>query len=229
LSIKGASALCLAVLLSVTAAAQQPPQADEQNLGRLFSTAAQRARLDQIRAALFDERELQDLLSAAELMVEEEEPVEALAVIQLGGIVRHNTGGHTVWLNGVAVLEENLPAGARVDYEGPLAVLQVTQGARNFTLKTGQSLDVMAGTIQESYQITAEQVAAIQAALAARAAQVRQSAQRSADIQQAQASLDGRESEPANIPDEEESMVQAVLQTLQQVQQVQQAAQGVVP
>ncbi len=220
------------LLVAASPALSQPPvEVATAPLGRLFSTAEQRARLDQIRASLFEERELQDLLSAAELLAQEEaeEPVEALAVIQLGGIVRHQSGSHTVWLNGIAVLEENLPAGTRVDYEGVQAILRVTQGQREFALKTGQSLDVVAGSVRESYEITPAQFAAIQAALVARAAQVREAAQRSAAIEQAQASLDGRESQPANIPDNETSMVQAVLQTLQQVQQVQQAAQGGAP
>ncbi len=227
MSIERASvAVCLLLLVGgISAQPAEPPVSPA--LGRLFSTEAQRARLDQIRAALFEERELQDLLSAAEqLAEEEEEPVEALAVIQLGGIVRHQSGSHTVWLNGIAVLEENLPPGTRVDHDGVQALLRVSQGNREFVLKTGQSLDVMAGTVRESYEITPEQFAAIQAALAQRAAQVRESAQRSAAIEQAQASLDGRETQPANIPDDETSMVQAVLQTLQQVQQVQQAVQG---
>lgn len=195
--------------------------AQEITVGRIFSTPEERASLNRARNALFDEQNLEELLSEDFLPVVEEPVYEQQSVVQFGGIVRQVDGSHTLWLNGVPVLESELPSYVRLDVNGAFAVLHVKIASADYALKPGQTLDAEEGRVREAYEISPEQVLAINAEVAARAERMREVAQRSAS-RTAAADVD-EESDTSAIPSEQEALVQSVLEGMRLMQQLQEA------
>jgi hypothetical protein len=197
--------------------------AQEISLGRLFSTPEERASLNRARDALFDEQNLEELLSE-DLFPEIEEPVyEQQSVVQFGGIVRQVDGSHTLWLNGIPVLESELLPNTRLDVSGVVAVLNVRIANEDYSLKPGQTLDAAEGRVREAYEISPEQVLAINAEVAARAVRMRAIAQRSSRRDSDNAGDDAGASDQAAVPSEEEALVQSVLEGMRLMQQLQEA------
>jgi len=196
--------------------------AQDMNLGRIFSTPEERASLNRARDALFDERNLQELLSE-ELLPEVQEPVyEQQSVVQFGGIVRQADGRHTLWLNGIPVLESALPPNTRLDVSSALAVLHVSIAGQDYSLKPGQTLDAEEGRVREAYEISPEQVRAINAEVAARAQRMRAIAQRTSQRSSTTGDSD-RSGDQSAIPSDEEALVQSVLEGMRLMQQLQEA------
>lgn len=137
----------LAALLSLPAAAQQPRE--QEPLGRLFFTPAQRSSLDIARSQ-------RARTTVATERTEEQQPVTPQEqTITYGGMVRRSDGKSTVWINGRPVTEkEGIGAGAtvvgRVGADGSVS-LQNPQSGRSVSLKPGQSLELLSGTIEEGY------------------------------------------------------------------------------
>lgn len=210
--------LTLSLLLaSLTLSAQ------EVSLGRLFSTPEERASLNRARDALFDEQNLEELLSE-DLFPEVEEPVyEQQSVVQFGGIVRQVDGSHTLWLNGVPVLESALPPYTRLDISESVAVLHVSIADKHYSLKPGQTLDAEEGRVREAYEISPEQVLAINAEVAARAVRMRAIAQRTSRRSSADVDGDTAGAEPSAVPSEDEALVQSVLEGMRLMQELQEA------
>lgn len=132
----------LAVLLVPAAA----PAAEQERLGRMFFTPAQRASLDVARSQR----------ARATLATEstEQEAAPAAQTITYGGLIQRSDGRTTVWLNNQAVHDNN-PAGAgavvsRVRPDGSIT-LQAPQSARSVNLKPGQTVELQSGTIEEAY------------------------------------------------------------------------------
>jgi hypothetical protein len=131
-----------ATALSGPAGAQQ-----QEPMGRLFFTPAQRSSLDvarsqRARTTLGTERT-------------EEQAVPQEQTITYGGMVRRSDGKSTVWINGRPVTEqEGVGGGAtvvgRVGADGSVS-LQNPQSGRSVSLKPGQSLELLSGAIEEGY------------------------------------------------------------------------------
>jgi hypothetical protein len=136
-----AACVLAAVTLSLPAMAQQ-----QEPLGRLFFTPAQRSSLDVARS----QRARTTL--ATERTEEQAAPQEQ--TITYGGMVRRSDGGSTVWLNGRPVHERETIGGAtvvgRIGADGSVS-LQNPQSGRSVALKPGQSLELLSGTIEEGY------------------------------------------------------------------------------
>lgn len=127
--------------LAAPAVAQQ-----QEPMGRLFFTPAQRSSLDvarsqRARATLSTER-----------TEEQAAPVEQS--LTYSGMVRRSDGKSTVWINGRPVTEQEAIGGAtvvgRVGADGSVS-LQVPQSGRRVELKPGQSVELLSGTIEEGY------------------------------------------------------------------------------
>lgn len=147
-----------------------PGFVDAQTLGRIITTAQERQYLDRQRAAMFaalsdSEREL--ALSAPVSVVSslEAEPT----IIHMGGSIRRSDGSHSVWLNGVAVSESDLPSNARLEFTRGLGVLRIRTATGELTVRPGQTLNATTGELREDYQLSAERVTEINAELARRA------------------------------------------------------------
>lgn len=130
---------CLLAAIPAPAPAAEP-------LGRLFFTPSQRASLDVAR------RQRTRTTVATEKTNEEAVPVPE--VITYGGMVRRNDGKTTVWINNRAVHDKAAGGGTsivnRVQPDGGIS-LQVPQSGRSVDLKVGQSVELLSGSIEESY------------------------------------------------------------------------------
>ena len=130
-----------AVILSFPTAAQQ-----QEPMGRLFFTPAQRTSLDIAR----NQRARNTL--ATERTEEQAAPVAQS--ITYGGMVRRNDGKNTVWLNNQPVHDREPVGGAaivgQVRPDGSVT-LQNPQSGRSVELKPGQSVELLSGAIEEGY------------------------------------------------------------------------------
>lgn len=139
---------CNAVMLTalaVVACATDAAVAAE-GLGRLFFAPGQRAQLDVARAQR-DRR--------APIIVENTEQAapQGPDVLTYSGVVRRNDGKSTVWINGKPMTERTRDGDVNllgVRRDGAVSVT-VPQTDRAASLRVGQSLDVISGTIEEPY------------------------------------------------------------------------------
>jgi len=114
-------------------------------LGRMFFTPAQRATLDNarkqnIRVEIGNENE--QLPAAA--------PVPQN--VSVNGVIRRSDGKNTIWLNNRVVNEQN-PGGmnAAIAKSDNRVRLSVPESGRSVDLKVGQTVEIVSGTIEESY------------------------------------------------------------------------------
>jgi hypothetical protein len=131
---------------SLVAAVAAPAAAQERPLGRLFFTPAQRGSLDVARS------QRTRATVATEKTDEERAPLPE--VITYGGVVQRSDGKTTVWINNRAMHDkaaaEGAPAVSRVRPDGAVS-LRVPQSDRSVDLKVGQSVEIVSGSIEESY------------------------------------------------------------------------------
>lgn len=119
-------------------------QADDE-LGRLFFTPAQRAQLNAARAN--PNRQPPASPEAAPTAA------QGPGVVTYGGVVRRGDGKSTVWINGKPMSDHSRDGevsvlGVRRDGAVSIAV---PQSERSASLRVGQSMDVVSGSITESY------------------------------------------------------------------------------
>jgi len=138
------SGLCACCALGAMAVPAPAPA--QERLGRLFFTPAQRASLDVARS----QRARTTL--ATEKTDEVAAPVPQS--ITYSGVLRRSDGKTTVWLNNQPV-HDRISAGAaaivgRVRPDGSVT-LQVPQSGRSVTLKPGQSVELLSGSVEEGY------------------------------------------------------------------------------
>jgi hypothetical protein len=190
-----------------------------QNFGKIFSTSEERRSLDLLREAMLAEltdAERQAALNKPLLVFSEPVSGIAPAMIHMGGVVRRSDGSHTVWLNGVPVNEQELPANVQLEMLSGFGVLRVRTPTDIFSLRTGQTLNAATGELRESYEVTPEQIAAINAEIARRNEEV--------STPDAKASLvepeDGTaEQDESVLSDEDQSTMDTVLDTLRMLQE----------
>jgi hypothetical protein len=135
----GARALLLLALLTTAHAATAA------ELGRMFFTPAQRATLDNarkqnIRAEIGNDSEQQP--SAA--------PVPQS--VSVNGVIRRSDGKNTIWLNN-RIVNEKQPGGinAAIGKADNRVRVNVPDSGRSLDLKVGQTVEIVSGTIEESY------------------------------------------------------------------------------
>ena len=114
-------------------------------LARMFYTPAQRATLDNARK--------QNI--RVEIGNESEQQPAAAPVpqnVSVNGIIRRSDGKNTIWLNNRVVNEQN-PGGmnAEIGKSDNRVRLSVPESGRSVDLKVGQTVEIVSGTIEESY------------------------------------------------------------------------------
>ncbi len=122
------------------------PAANGAELGRMFFTPAQRATLDNARR--------QNI--RAEISNDgEQQPAPAAPVpqnVSVNGLIKRSDGKNTVWINNRAVTEQQPGAiGAVIGKSDNRVQLNVPESDRKLDLKVGQSVEIVSGTIEESY------------------------------------------------------------------------------
>ena len=134
-----ARALCLLCVLSMIDAISAA------ELGRIFFTPAQRATLDNARK--------QNI--RVEIGNDSEQEPAAAAVpqnVRLNGMIRRSDGKNTIWLNN-RVVNEQQPGtlNAAIGKADNKVRISVPDSGRNVDLKVGQTVEIVSGTIEESY------------------------------------------------------------------------------
>jgi hypothetical protein len=114
-------------------------------LARMFFTPAQRATLDNARK--------QNI--RIEIGNDGEQPQASVPVpqnVSVNGLIKRSDGKNTIWLNN-RVVSEQQPGGiqAAVGKADNRVRLNVPESGRNIDLKVGQSVEIVSGTIEESY------------------------------------------------------------------------------
>ncbi len=130
----------LILAISVSLQFMQPVYADDA-LGRLFSTPAERERLDQLR----EQQKNKPVETIVEATVIESKPVALPNTINVQGYVKRSDGKDgTVWINGEA-LQEN--SGNQDVQVGDLTInsnaipIRIPANGKRLSLKAGQEYD----------------------------------------------------------------------------------------
>lgn len=119
---------------------------------RLFLTPQVRLELERRRLGIMPpapEPEVSVIDTITELVNREPEPD---VVYALGGSVIKDDGSATVWLNGVAVDEANLPEGISIQQPAAMGKLSVSANGQEYVIKPGQVLNATTGAVYEAYQ-----------------------------------------------------------------------------
>lgn len=195
-----------------------PSAGRAQGFGKVFSTPLERQYLDRERERLLQElteQEQLDLLDAPPTVQEliESEPI----LFHMEGSVRRSDGNHTIWLNGVAIQQSELPRNARLEFVGGMGVLHVIGLNSVFVVRPGQTLNADTGEIREDYELTAEELEDINAQVLAREVSARR----------VRANTDQQPDEDEEDSGESQSLAQSIVEGLQLLQQSRDAQESV--
>lgn len=127
------------------------PDALAVELGRLFSTPAQRQALDQARER-YDPTRQEVIVRAGEAVVEEAPP--PLPELSVEGVVIRSDGNNATWINGTGMLSgESTAEGIRVEADGSGGTVRfvLPDGRDAGRLRPGQTLDPNVGRVTERY------------------------------------------------------------------------------
>ncbi|HEY0061327.1 MAG TPA: hypothetical protein VGC21_04350 [Telluria sp.] len=129
-----------------------------QEIGRLFTTPAQRAVLDRARAAKPSDRIEPGPNNATPAVVPETPLREGEQVLMVNGVVRRSgSGRETIWVNDTPLASgERLPNGATVEQGRNGALALTLRSGKRVTVKPGQNVDAVSGSVRESTQAAAE-------------------------------------------------------------------------
>lgn len=131
------------------------PAANAQLFGRLFTDPERRADLDVVR----DEHEYGKPPKApepVEMRKDSKAHPPALPQMTINGVVLRSSGNDTSWVNGARILSgQATPEGIRVEPRrstSPAVRLVLPSGVDTTPIKPGQRIDVVSGTIVETYR-----------------------------------------------------------------------------
>lgn len=139
------------LLLMVLVAGIVSSVSAQNSIGRLFTSASERASLDQLRKS--DIVQDHGVQKPKEKKVEV--PHEPVVDVLLNGVVKRSSGKQTIWINGQQVKDGKGPDKIRVS-SGPNRDNRITvkiAGKPDVYLKPGQRLNSGTGEIQENYQL----------------------------------------------------------------------------
>jgi len=133
-----------------------PPVADAQRLGRLFTSAEERASLDELRYQAQFATPAPEPEPAAAAPGEPQQPAPQISSFTINGIVRSSRGRGTVWVNGDQIERGGVTReGIQVQTTGAggrSVQARLPSGADTIELKPGQKIDVVHGVVLESYE-----------------------------------------------------------------------------
>ena len=135
MSARAAVLLALSLIAGVAGAAE---------LGRMFFTPAQRDELDNARKQN----------NRAEIGTDNERPaaVPVPQNVSVNGVIRRSDGKSTIWLNN-RVVSGQQPGGISAAFgkNDNRVRLRVPESGRSVDVKVGQTVEIVSGTVEESY------------------------------------------------------------------------------
>lgn len=123
--------------------------------GTLFTQPEERAYLDYLRDEFLRNNAEQgfDIAETAIPVVPDTEPAPTGPIeFSFGGIMTRRDGSRSLWLNGSVLAESELPAGMSLVSAGRSTSLRIAHEGKVYTLLPGQTVDLVAGSVVESYQ-----------------------------------------------------------------------------
>ena len=186
-----------------------------QSFGKVFSTPQERQFLDRER-----EKALAELTEQERIALLDAPPVSAgitaiePTLIHMGGSVRRADGNHTIWLNGVAVSQSELPSNAHLEFVRGLGILRVQGVDQEYIVKPGQTLNADTGAIREDYELTEDELKEVNAAVTARDAAARPAIGTSSTTESPVG-----DSSNGDDSDEQQAMIQSIVDGLRLLQQ----------
>lgn len=142
--------------LITLALASWTPSVLGQGFGSLFTSPEERAYLDYLRNDFLERSAAAgfniDEATVPTIPVAETDAPTGQAIFHLGGILNGRTGGRTIWLNGSAVAESDLPANVRVVQLDGITALRIRSGTTDFVIKPGQTLNLRTGRLMDAYE-----------------------------------------------------------------------------
>ena len=132
------------MLLTLLIAMNLPALAQDELAGRLFTTASERARLDQMQK--LDPLHLGTVAPAGAPVAQADAQPEQLT---LNGYVTRSSGKNTTWINGIAHDESDYNGRVHVSQRpGHKAEISMkTAGGKRIDLKVGDTFDLQTGTL----------------------------------------------------------------------------------
>ena len=124
------------------------PMVAAENLGRFFSTPAERAAIDEARSVYEYGKVIVPQKAAAAPVVEQ---------VTINGVVVRSSGHNASWINGTSIASGDMtPEGVRVetlDRSGGTVRIIMPNGLDTVSLKPGQQINVVKGSVQEAWEI----------------------------------------------------------------------------
>jgi hypothetical protein len=119
---------------------------------RLFLTPQVRLELERRRLGIVDPASQPEssIIETITDFVSQEPEVDV--VYALGGSLIKDDGTATIWLNGVAVAEHDLPAGVEILQPVSMGKLRISGNTQEYIIKPGQVLNLTTGTVYDAYQ-----------------------------------------------------------------------------
>jgi hypothetical protein len=156
----------LITLMNCAAVLTMSAGAHAQLDGTLFTQPEERAYLDYLREE-FLRNNAERGFDIEEATVPVIPTAEAAAPtgpteFSFGGIMARRDGSRSLWLNGALLAESALPAGMSLVGADRGTSLRITHEGKVYVLRPGQTVDLAAGNIMESYQRTPVTAAATQ-------------------------------------------------------------------
>lgn len=134
------------------------PGAHAQLEGTLFTQPEERAYLDYLRDEFLRNNAERgfDIEEAAIPVIPTDEVAAPAGPIEFsfGGIMTRRDGSRSLWLNGAVLAERDLPAGMSLVGADRGTSLRIAHEGRTYVLRPGQTVDLVAGKVMESYQRT---------------------------------------------------------------------------
>lgn len=124
--------------------------------GTLFTQPEERAYLDYLRDEFLRNNAEQgfDIEEAAVPVVPGAGDAQPTGPTEFnfGGVMTRRDGSRSVWLNGAAFAESELPGGMNLVNSERGTALRITHDGKAYVLRPGQTVDLLAGSVMESYQ-----------------------------------------------------------------------------
>ena len=145
--------------LLLTALGGVPGAGQAQTFDRLFTTASERARLDEAREAFRAPAPEPAPVTVVETATEEGPTGPVISQIRVSGLVIRGRGQDTSWINGEQIQpDETTPEGIRVrPQDKPQSAVRITlpETAEPLVLRPGQKIDLATGQVLDDFETAA--------------------------------------------------------------------------
>jgi hypothetical protein len=141
------------IILALLALTPSLASAQSSSMGLLFTSPEEREYLDYLREDFLERTASQGFdIQTEEIPQIEAEEIEQNVEFHLDAIITNQDGSHTIWLNGSAVREFDLPDQVDLVHRSGRDMLQISTSTATYLLKPGQTVNLSTGDLWESFE-----------------------------------------------------------------------------